>query len=298
MEFIVRRTQELLYYIREIKQNNLMPEYPSFRVYVDSPLANEATAVFLQCNEECLDQDTLDIMSSGRNPIWFDGLETTVSAEESKALNTDPAPKVIIASGGMCEGGLIRHHLKHHLWDARNTIMFAGYQAAGTLGRIIYDGAKSVKIFGEQIDVNAEITLLAGMSGHADQAGLMNWLAGFTSKPSYVFVNHGDDESCTGFAELVTERFGIPAMAPYSGSEFDLLAGEWIRLTDAEYRKKEQAAADRGQASPKKTKQEVFRNLSAAVADLNEYAMSLAEHSNDEIVTLTKKIRQLLNGRE
>lgn len=145
--FAVGRTQELLYFFREIKQNHILPQQmEGFQVYVDSPLANEATAIFLQCDPVCLDEETLAIMSSGKNPIWFDGLNTTVSSEESKALNTDSSSKVIIASGGMCEGGRIRHHLKHNLWDERNTILFAGYQAAGTLGRVIYDGASSVKI--------------------------------------------------------------------------------------------------------------------------------------------------------
>ena len=163
--FAVGRTQELLYFFREIKQQHLLPEFESFPVYVDSPLANEATAVFLQCDPVCLDQKTRDIMTSGQNPIWFDGLNTTVSSDESKALNANTDPKVIISSGGMCEGGRIRHHLKHNIWDSRNTILFAGYQANGTLGRIIFDGAETVKIFGEQIDVKAEIALLAGISG-------------------------------------------------------------------------------------------------------------------------------------
>ena len=171
----------------------------------------------------------IEVMKDGVNPIWFDGLFTTVSSEESKALNADQQPKVIIASGGMCEGGRIRHHLKHNLWNAKNTILFAGYQAAGTLGRIIYDGAKSVKIFGEEIDVSAEIRLLEGISGHADQRGLLAWLSGAAKMPEYVFVNHGDDDSCTGFAELVREEYGIQALAPASGSQYDLLKAEWIR---------------------------------------------------------------------
>ena len=236
--FAVGRTQELLYFFREIKNNHLLPEYESFPVYVDSPLANEATAVFLQCDPVCLDQKTQQIMASGKNPIWFDGLNTTVSSEESKALNADTSSKVIISSGGMCEGGRIRHHLKHNLWDSRNTILFSGYQANGTLGRIIYDGAKTVKIFGEEIDVKAEIALIAGISGHADRDGLLSWVDAFTRKPSMIFVNHGDDDSCTGFAANVTARFGIPAEAPFSGSSYDLLKKEWIRLTDPVYKAK------------------------------------------------------------
>ena len=291
--FAVGRTQELLYFFREIKQKHLLPEFESFPVYVDSPLANEATAVFLQCSPACLDQETQDIMASGQNPIWFDGLFTTVSSDESKALNADDNPKVIISSGGMCEGGRIRHHLKHNLWDARNTVLFAGYQANGTLGRIIYDGAKSVKIFGEQIDVHAEIALLEGISGHADRDGLLQWISAFSRKPAMVFVNHGDDEACTGFAKTVSETFGIPASAPYSGSEYDLAGGEWIRLTDPVYRKKP-TAAKKDSASGKK-KESAYDNLRDAVRDLEKYTAALSGHSNHELKKLADRIRALIN---
>lgn len=291
--FAVGRTQELLYFFREIKQKNLLPSYPSFPVYVDSPLANEATAVFLQCDTTCLDEDARAVMREGENPIWFDGLHTVITADESKALNGDSMPKVIIASGGMCEGGRIRHHLKHNIWDEKNTIMFAGYQAAGTLGRIIYDGAKEVKILGETIDVKAEITLLSGISGHADQAGLLNWLNGFQKKPSVIFVNHGDDESCTGFAKTIYEQTGIEAIAPYSGSEYDLLRHEWIRLTMPEYRTKEsRKKAD--SAEPVNKKEALYRDLLNATDDLTKKVRSLEGHSNAEIKALTKKIRELL----
>ena len=113
--FAVGRTQELLYFFREIKMQNLLPEFPDFPVYLDSPLATQATAVFLQCNTDCLDEDTLAIMREGKNPIWFEGLKTTESADDSKLLNEDWHPKVIIASSGMCEGGRICHHLKHNM---------------------------------------------------------------------------------------------------------------------------------------------------------------------------------------
>ena len=294
--FAVGRTQELLYFFREIKQKHLLPEYESFPVYVDSPLANEATAVFLQCSEECLDRQTLDIMATGQNPIWFDGLYTTVSAEESKALNTNDSPKVIISSGGMCEGGRIRHHLKHNLWDSRNTILFVGYQAAGTLGRIIYDGAESVKIFGEQIDVKAQISLLNGISGHADRKGLLRWVSGFEHKPSYIFVNHGDDESCTGFAKAVTEHFGIPSMAPFSGSEYDLLKGEWIRLTDPVYKKNRKT--EYGEPAARKRKESAYEDLRDAVRELDFYTESLKDHSNHELKVLTNRIRSLITDRD
>ena len=291
--FAVGRTQELLYFFREIKDHHLLPEFESFPVYVDSPLANEATAVFLQCDPVCLDQKTREIMASGDNPIWFDGLYTTVSSDESKALNADPAPKVIISSGGMCEGGRIRHHLKHNLWDSRNTILFAGFQANGTLGRIIYDGADSVKIFGEQIDVKAEIALLNGISGHADREGLLSWLDGFIKKPSMVFVNHGDDDSCSGFAEIVTQRFGIPASAPYSGSEYDLLKNEWIRITDPVYKDKNRKDDN---APARRKKDNAFSDLRNAVETLDRYTATLSGHSNYELKQLADRIRALISA--
>jgi len=294
--FAVGRTQELLYFFRQIKQDHLLPEFDSFPVYVDSPLANEATAIFLQCSPDCLDEETLSIMADGQNPIWFNGLNTTVSAEESKALNSDPTPKVIIASGGMCEGGRIRHHLKHHIWDSRNTVLFAGYQAGGTLGRIIYDGASSVKIFGEEIDVKAEIALLAGISGHADRKGLLEWLDKFSTKPAHVFVNHGDDESCTGFASLIRDQFGIAADAPYPGCEYDLLKGEWIRLTDPVYKKT--LSKEKTDPTAKKRKDSAYDDLMNAVRDLERYTTGLSGHANAELKKLAVKVRSLISGQD
>ena len=290
--FAVGRTQELLYFFREIKQNHLLPEFDSFPVYVDSPLANEATAVFLQCSQSCLDQPTKDIMASGQNPIWFDNLNTTVSAEESKALNADKSPKVIISSGGMCEGGRIRHHLKHNIWDSRNTILFAGYQANGTLGRIIYDGTKTVKLFGEEIDVKAQIALLEGISGHADREGLLRWISGFETKPAFVFVNHGDDESCTAFASAVSERFGIQASAPYPGSSFDLLSGEWIRLTEPVFKENRKPS---GNGQPVVKKENAYSELRKAVNALDLYTQGMEGYSNYELKKLKDRILELMS---
>ena len=291
--FAVGRTQELLYFFREIKQKHLLPEFDSFPVYVDSPLANEATAVFLQCSQDCLDPMTREIMAGGMNPIWFDNLNTTVSAEESKALNTDQSPKVIISSGGMCEGGRIRHHLKHNIWDSRNTILFVGYQANGTLGRIIFDGAKTVRIFGEEIDVKAHIALLEGISGHADREGLLSWISCFDSRPSFIFVNHGDDESCTGFASAVTERFSIPSSAPYPGCEFDLLKGEWIRLTEPVYKENRKPEKNNTQASVRK--ENAYNELRKAVEALDEYTRRMEGHANHELNTLKDRILDLIS---
>ena len=289
--FAVGRTQELLYFFREIKMRNLLPEFPDFPVYVDSPLSNEATAIFLQCSVDCLDEDARAIMREGENPIWFDGLKTIVSAEESKALNQNAEPKVIIASGGMCEGGRIRHHLKHNIWNPLNTVLFVGYQANGTLGRIIYDGAKHVKILGEEIEVKAEIALLNGVSGHADQAGLLRWLSLMEKKPERVFVNHGDDENCEALAAKIREECGLSAEAPWSGSCFDLLKGEWIRLTVPVPKKKKTAPAE-----PKRKAAEIseYGQLVAAAESLLSYAKSLDGHANSELRKLTRAIEGLL----
>lgn len=224
--FAVGRTQEILYFIREIKERGMVKGHDGFKVYVDSPLANEATAVFLQCGTECLDPEARSVMRRGENPLVFDGLHTFVTTEESKLLNTDPEPKIIIASSGMCDAGRIRHHLKHNLWREESLILFVGYQSNGTLGRAIYEGAKKVRLFGEEIQVNAQVALLAGVSGHADQRGLLRWVEGMEKAPDRVIVNHSEDDACAAFVDLLKEN-GIRAEAPYSGSVFDLAAGEW-----------------------------------------------------------------------
>lgn len=177
--FAVGRTQELLYLLREIKQKKLVHGHDGFPVYLDSPLAEEATSVFLQCDTDCFDPETQAVLKSGQNPIWCPGLQFAITAEDSKAINSDPRPKVILSASGMCDAGRIRHHLKHNLWIAENIILIAGYQSKGTLGRALLDGVKEVRLFGEDIAVNAEIAVLHGTSGHADQKGLFNWVEAF-----------------------------------------------------------------------------------------------------------------------
>jgi metallo-beta-lactamase family protein len=231
--FAVGRTQELLYYIRTIKDAGMVKGHDGFPVYMDSPLANEATGVFLQCDLSCFDEETVGIIKQGINPLWFRDLRMAVSTEDSKAINADPTPKVIISASGMCEAGRIRHHLKHNLWKKECTILFAGYQAVGTLGRSIEDGARTVKLFGEEVQVEAEILHLPGVSGHADKQGLLDWLAGFEKKPLRVFVNHGDNEVCEAFRECLTTEYGYNAYAPYSGTEFDLATGNILFETHA-----------------------------------------------------------------
>ena len=233
--FAVGRTQEILYFIREIKENNLLPEYQNFEVYVDSPLAIEATNVFQKNVQSCFDEDAMALISKGINPLLFQGLKTTITSEESKMINFNDKPKVIISASGMCEAGRIRHHLKHNLWRKECTILFVGYQAVGTLGRkLVESKPESVRLFGENVEVNARIEVLAGISGHADMNGLLNWIDGFKEKPSHIFVVHGEDSVTDSFAATITDRFGIPAFAPYSGGCVDLatdtILSEGIRL--------------------------------------------------------------------
>lgn len=227
--FAVGRTQELLYMIRHIKEEKLVTGHDGFQVYVDSPLAVEATHVFKQNMVECYDEETKALVERGINPVDFPGLKLSVTSEESKNINFDMTPKVIISAAGMCDAGRIRHHLKHNLWREECSVVFAGYQAEGTLGRLLQDGAPAVKIFGEEIDVKAHIETLDGISGHADRDGLLTWAAAFEQKPKYVFVVHGNDESCESLTDALNTQLGLTAKAPYSGSEFDLIKGVWIK---------------------------------------------------------------------
>ena len=228
--FAVGRTQEMLYFIRQIKAENRVRGHGNFEVYVDSPLASKSTTIFRENYSECFDQEALDLVRSGQNPLSFPGLRISETKEDSVAINADPSPKVILSASGMCDAGRIRHHLKHNLWREECTILFVGYQAAGSLGRTLLEGADQVKLFGEEVQVNAEIAQMSGMSGHADHDGLLRWLHSFAPKPGYVFVNHGDDEVCAGFAKEL-EGEGYAAEAPYPGGSY-LLAGGVVRCLD------------------------------------------------------------------
>lgn len=225
--FAVGRTQDILYYIRQIKADGLVKNHDGFEVYVDSPLSVQATEIFMDCSRSCLDEEALQLLDAGINPIIFDGLRTTESVDESKALNTDPVPKVIISSAGMCDAGRIRHHLKHNLWNSASTVLFVGYQSVGTLGRRIEDGADSVTLFGESIAINCEIAMLPAVSGHADSAHLVEWVRGIGEKPKRIFINHGDDENSSALRKRLTED-GYRAYVPYSGTVYDLLKDSFV----------------------------------------------------------------------
>lgn len=226
--FAVGRTQEMLYFIRQIKAENRVKGHENFKVYVDSPLANEATTIFKEHMYDCFDQEAVGLIMDGINPLSFPGLRTSVTSDDSKAINYDEDCKVIISASGMCDAGRIKHHLKHNLWNSSNTILFVGYQAIGTLGRALIEGATEVKLFGEEVYVAAEICQMQGISGHADVNGLLDWIGAFKEKPKKVFVTHGDDEVTEIFARRLREEKGLDAMAPFSGTEYDLAADSFI----------------------------------------------------------------------
>ena len=182
-------------------------------VFVDSPLAISATEVFRE-NMDLFEDEVKKAIASGENPLEFPGLQFTRTADESKALNETAHASIIISASGMCEVGRIKHHLKHNLWNPNNTILFVGYQAPGTLGRNIVDGAKKVKIFGEEIAVNARIEYIEGYSGHADQEWLLNFVYSFINKPKHIFLVHGEPEGQIELKQKIIENTKIPVTIP------------------------------------------------------------------------------------
>ena len=285
--FAVGRTQELLYLFRHIKQDKLVTGHGDFPVYVDSPLAVEATHVFTQNLSDCYDDATRELVMKGINPISFKGLNLLITSEESRYINYDETPKVIISASGMCDAGRIRHHIKYNLWRPESTIVFAGYQAEGTLGRVLVDGAKTVRIFGEEIVVRAEIAQMAAMSSHADQDGLIDWISAYDlNRPDRVFLVHGDDDAMKTLASLIFEKLGYKVDCPYSGSVFNLANGKWefegqpVRVVkEAEYsssgipgrRKISDAAYDRLMSAYNKLLTAVRANYGGTNKDLAKF---------------------------
>ena len=283
--FAIGRTQELLYLIRNIKENNLINGHNDFLVYVDSPLAAEATNIYSSGMTDYYDNETLELLSQGINPIQFKGLKLSITSDDSRLINEDPSPKVILSASGMCEAGRIRHHLKHNLWRADSTVLFVGYQAEETIGRKLINGEPTVKLFGEEIAVNAKIESLAGISGHADKQMILNWLSSMEQKPKKVFVNHGDDIVCDEFANAVNQTLGCDAVAPFSGDEFDLISGKCvakgkiIKISKSAYKTKRAA--------------EVFERLIAAGRRLMAVIEKCRSIPNKDVARFAEQINQL-----
>ncbi len=285
--FSVGRTQEMLYFIRRIKLEHLLPEFENFEVYVDSPLAVEATTIFNKNVEDCFSEEALELVHQGINPIGFPGLRMSITSDESKMINFDEKPKVIISASGMCEAGRIRHHLKHNLWRKDSTVLFVGYQVPGTLGNSLLNGAKEVKLFGETIEVHAKIENLPGISGHADKEQLTKWISAFEKKPKKVFIVHGEDSVTEGFAAHIHKELGMDAYAPYSGDVFDLLTGEMVEEGSRQIAEKKSAKS--------KASSNVFARLLAAGQRLLEVIHRCEGMPNKDLAKFADQINALSN---
>ena len=278
--FAVGRTQEILFLIREIKAKGLIKGHKYFPVWVDSPLAVEATRIYAGGMMDYYDDETKEMINKGIDPIRFDGLSVSVTTQDSVRLNEDDTPKIIISASGMCEAGRIRHHLKHNLWRPECTILFVGYQAEGTLGRAIVDGAESVKLFGEPIQIRARIEQVDGISGHADKNMLLDWLGNLKRPPERVFVNHGSGESAPNFAESIKETLRYSALAPYPASTYDLITGECISVG---IREKKSGLKTTGFSA-------VFQRLRQAGERLMALINSKKGASNRDLERMTKQL--------
>ncbi len=284
--FAVGRTQELLYFIREIKDAGMVKSNPDFPVYIDSPLAKKATTIFTGNLRGYLDEDALALVQDGTHMFTFTNLRMTETSEESKALNMDPVPKVIISASGMCDAGRIRHHLKHNLWRKECTVVFVGYQGEGTLGRALLEGAKSVKMFGEEIAVNAEIENFHGLSSHADRDHLLEWISNFKApKPQHVFVVHGDREVAPFFAQSI-QNLGFEAHAPQYTEVYDLIAGTVAERGYLPERKAKPVSG--GRTSP------AYERLVAVGQMLMESIKRSKGRDNKSLAKFADQLRQLL----
>ena len=291
--FAVGRTQEILYELNKIKETKNDPEFikkyeklMKAPVYVDSPLAISATEVFKE-NTDLFDDDIKQEILRGDNPLEFPNLKFTRTADESKALNEDPTPSIIISASGMCEVGRIKHHLKHNLWNPKSTILFVGYQAPGTLGYSIVNGAKKVKIFGEEIAVNARIEYIEGYSGHADQEGLMDFVYSFIKKPKKIFLVHGEEESQEVLEQKIETEAKLPVIIPNYGETYEL-EQENVQLTHKLTRQ-----------LPVDMKSEVLKRLEKLKAEIQDMDTSVKEDMNnkelrdEDVYRINEKIKDL-----
>lgn len=282
--FAVGRTQELLYFIREIKDQKLVKSTPNFPVYIDSPLAKAATTVFCGDLHGYLDEQALDLVKDGTHMFTFPNLNLVESSEESKMLNMDSTPKVIISASGMCDAGRIRHHLKHNLWRANSAVVFVGFQSPGTLGRRLLDGVEKVKLFGEEIAVKAKIVNFQGLSSHADHDHLVQWIKAFDPKPTHVFVVHGDEDVAPVFAGELNS-LGFHAHAAKFTECYDLAANEMVS---------EGYISERKRTAQKSRADNLYAKLVAAAESLLEFAKRCKGRPNKDISALTGQIISMI----
>ncbi len=290
--FAVGRTQEILYEINKLRDEKDDEEFRrkyktlmKADVYVDSPLAISATEVFRE-NTNLFEPEVQEEILRGDNPLEFPGLHFTRTADESKALNEDTRPSIIISASGMCEVGRIKHHLKHNIWNPKSTILFVGYQAPGTLGYQIVNGAKTVKIFGEEMAVNARIEYIEGYSGHADQEGLMNFIYSFIKKPKNIFLVHGEEESQEVLRDKIEQETNIPVIVPDFGETYDI--EDTIEMTNKIERKVSRTI--------KVEILERLEKLKSEMKDMDEYVRKDVDDENlrdEDIFRINEKIKDL-----
>ena len=300
--FAVGRTQEILYELNKLKEEKEDEEFirkykilMKTPVYVDSPLAISATEVFSD-NMDLFDEETKEEMAKGDNPLEFPGLQFTKTADESKALNENPRPSIIISASGMCEVGRIKHHLKHNLWNPKSTILFVGYQAPGTLGYNIVNGAKTVKIFGEEIAVNARIEYIEGYSGHADQELLMNFIYSFIKKPKHIFLVHGEPESQDILRDKIESDTGLGVTIPEFGETYELK--DDILLTNKIQRKVNKNIKTEVSERIEKIKDELKDMESYVKQDIQDKNLRDEDifRINEKIKELEKQILNVIEG--
>ena len=291
--FAVGRTQELLYFIREIKDKGLVTSVKDFPVYVDSPLAKAATTIFCGDLRGYLDDEARELVRDGEHMFSFPGLHMTESTDESKLLNADKIPKVIISASGMCDAGRIRHHLKYNLWRPESTVVFVGFQSPGTLGRTLLDGIDSVKLFGEDVAVRAKIVNFQGLSSHADHDHLIGWVQQFDpAATKHVFVVHGDRDVAPLFAKTV-EGLGFAAHAPQYTEEFDLIACERTAMGYLpEPKKITFTGASSGSGSSKAN--QIYQRLVQAGDSLTSLIRRSRGRDNKTLSAFAEAIRNLL----
>ena len=296
--FAVGRTQEILYELNNLKDTqegeDFKKKYATLMkapVYVDSPLAISATEIFKE-NANLFDEETQQLIQSGDNPLEFPGLQFTKTADESKSLNEMDGAAIIISASGMCDVGRIKHHLKHHIWNPSSTILFVGYQAPGTLGRRIVDGAKTIKIFGEEIAVNARIEYIEGYSGHADQEWLMNFIYSFITKPKHIFLVHGEPDGQEILREKIVKQLGIPVTIPEFGEIYSIKDEAIEKISQLE-----RVVAER-EETPRLEVIEKMKILKNELADMEEIVKSdylTDDATDDDIAKLKLRLKELEN---
>ena len=303
--FAVGRTQEILYELNKLKEikddDEFRRKYKTLMkspVYVDSPLAISATEVFKE-NTNLFEREIQEEIIRGDNPLEFPGLKFTPSSEDSKALNEDKTPSIIISASGMCEVGRIKHHLKHNLWNPKSTVLFVGYQAPGTLGYSIVNGAKTVKIFGEDIAVNARIEYIEGYSGHADQTGLMNFIYSFIKKPKHIFLVHGEEDSQDVLKDKIETEAGIPVTIPEYGETYDInLVADKPEMTNKIERKITKTIRAEIVERLEKLKEEIKDMDTYVRQDINDNNLRDEDvfRINEKIKDLEKQILNVIEG--